>query len=287
MMRFARLLLALVLAGLAFVPASRVRAHEGASEALSEPPPIIARTVVYTFRGDRLDPHYWQLVQHGGAGQYAPQPEQQYYTPEAVTVNRGVLHISALSYDQIDPADGYDYPFLSGRVQTRDSFLYGRFDVSLKVPIGNGLWPSVWLRTPERRGPLAGEIDIFNGFGSHTDGFTSSVATWARNRVVSFQCVIVENYKANTSCTRVGNPQKTRVNYAKSYHTFGVDWHADHVTWFVDGKPYWTVTKDVPHVPMVLVMDLAVGGTQDGLAPGPMHQRFPADFEIAAVAITR
>ena len=284
MMRFVRLLLVLVLAGGLFVPA---HAHEGASEALSIPPPIIARTVVYTFRGDRLNSRYWRSVEHGGAGRGTPQPEQQYYTPDAVTVDRGVLHISALSYDQVDPADGYDYPFLSGRVESAESFLYGRFDVALKVPIGNGLWPSVWLRTPEERGPMSGEIDIYNGFGSRTDGFTASIASWARGDVVSYQCVIVENYKANSNCTRVGNPQRTRVNYAKNYHTFSVDWRPDHVTWLVDGKPYWTVTQGVPHVPMNLVMDLAVGGAQDGEAPGPMHQRFPADFEIAAVAITR
>lgn len=286
-MRFARLLLALALTGFAVIPASRVRAHEGAAEVLSEPLPVIARTVIYTFRGNRLDPHYWRLAEHGGAGRYSPQPEQQYYTPDAVTVDRGVLHISALSYDQIDPVDGYEYPFLSGRVETNDAFLYGRFDVSLKVPIGNGLWPAVWLRTPEGRGQIGGEIDVYDGFGSHTDGFTASVGSWARGRLVSYQCAIVENYKSNTSCARVGNPQRTRVNYARSYHTFSVDWRPDHVTWFVDGKPYWTVTQGVPHVPMVLVMDLAVGGPQDGEAPGPMHQRLPADFEIAAVAITR
>ncbi|MBV8424603.1 MAG: hypothetical protein JO349_05395, partial [Candidatus Eremiobacteraeota bacterium] len=57
---------------------------------------------------------------------------------------------------------------------------------------------------------------------------------------------------------------------------------------YVDNKPYWTVTRGVPQVPMVLVMDLAVGGVQDGVPPAVQrHWRFPADFEIASVAITR
>jgi beta-glucanase (GH16 family) len=285
-MRLTRLLFVALLAAGAFAPRSAARAHEGAYESFPTPLPAIPGTVVYTFVGDRLDADRWHLVMHGGAGKGGPQPEFQYYTPEAVTVERNVLHISALSYDQIDPADGYDYPFLSGRVESADAYLYGRFDVALKVPVGNGLWPAVWLRTPHEFGPIRGEIDIYDGFGSHTDGFTAAIAKWAKGRL-DRRCVIVENYAARTGCTRVGNPQRTRVNYAAAYHVFSVDWRPDHVTWYVDGKPYWTVTEDIPHFPMVLVMDLAVGGVQDGPPPIPMHQRFPADFEISTVAITR
>jgi beta-glucanase (GH16 family) len=285
-MRFARLLVVAAMAFGALLPGIGVRAHEGVLESqAASPPPEIARTTVFLFRGERLDPRRWKVVEHSGAGKNTPFPEMQYYSPDAVSVDGGVLHISALALRKLDPSDGWDYRYRSGRVESRDAYLYGRFNVRIKVPIGNGLWPAVWMRTPESAGPMNGQLGIFDGFGSHTDAFTASMDTFQKGRLVARNCVIVENYDAQTQCTRIGNPLHKRINFAKEYHTFGIDWQPDHITWSVDSKPYWTVTKGVPNVPMVLVMDLAVGGIQDG--PPPLHTRFPADFEIAAVAITR
>ena len=285
-MRFVRFAAVAVLAVGAFVPTMAVRAHEGLPETPGPQPSIIARTTVYAFNGQSLDRRHWHTVEHRGAGQDTPYPEMQYYTPEAVIVDRGVLHLNALHYEILDPATGFDYPFEAGRVESNDTFLYGRINVRLKVPIGNGLWPSVWLRTPEGR-PLGGQIDIYDGFGSQTQGFTASVANWVDGRVASSKCVIVENYAAFTNCTRIGNPQRKLINYAHEYHTFGIDWRPDHLTWYVDNKPYWTITSGIPTVPMVLVMNLAVGGVQDGEPPIPMHLKMPADFEIASVTISR
>jgi len=270
----------------AFAPMMAVRAHEGLPETPGPQPSIIARTTVYAFNGIQLDRRHWHTIEHRGAGQDTPYPEMQYYTPDAVTVGRGVLHISALSYDILDPATGFDYPFESGRVESNDAFLYGRINVRLKVPIGNSLWPSVWMRTPDGY-PLGGQIDIYDGFGSHTNGFTASVAQWVNGQVASSKCVIVENYQAFTNCTRIGNPQRKLINYARGYHTFGIDWRPDHLTWYVDNKPYWTITSGIPTVPMVLVMDLAIGGVQDGPPPIPMHLHLPADFQIASVTISK
>ncbi|MBV8601901.1 MAG: family 16 glycosylhydrolase [Candidatus Eremiobacteraeota bacterium] len=209
-MRYARLLVVALVALASLGSPARVRAHEGALENAAAPYPVIARTTVYVFNGDRLDERRWKVAFHAGAGKHTAQPEMQYYVPEAVQVDRGVLHINALSFRQIDPSDGYEYRYQGGRVESTDAFLYGRFNVRLKVPIGNGLWPAVWLRTPESAGPINGQIDIFDGFGSHTDGFTASVDTWARGRLLARNCVIVENYTAQTPCQRIGNPQHTR-----------------------------------------------------------------------------
>ena len=285
-MRFVRILAIAILAAGALLPALVVRAHEGLPEVPGPMPSVIARTTVYAFNGTSLDRRHWHTVEHRGAGQDTPYPEMQYYSPDAVSVDRGTLHLSAQRYEILDPATGFDYPFQSGRVESNEAYLYGRINVRLKVPIGNSLWPSVWLRTPEGR-PLGGQIDIYDGFGSHTNGFTASVATWSSGTVSTNRCVIVENYQALTQCTRIGNPQRKLINYARGYHTFGIDWRPDHLTWYVDDKPYWTITNGIPSVPMVLVMDLAVGGIQDGPPPIPMHLKTPADFQIASVTISR
>ena len=288
-MRFARLLVVAVLVVGAFVSSPGVRAHESIIEPYESALPEIVRTTVYYFRGGYLDPRHWQIVHGSGAGVGTAQRELQYWDPQGVTVSRGVLHLSALSLPLIDPADGFEHPYVSGRIESTDLFLYGRIDVKLKVPIGPGLWPAVWLHSPDMSAKVAGQIDIYDGFGSHTDGFTAGSAKWVNGKVTSASCIIVENYGAFTQCRRIGNPQRKRVNYSVDYHTFSIDWQPDHITWYVDNKPYWSITKDVPNAPMTLVMDLAVGGAQDGDPPHYRYfrTRFPADFEIASVAITK
>ena len=285
-MRFAQIAVIAVLAVGAIVSMPAVRAHEGAPAEIpvGTPPPEIARTTVFTFRGDQLDVRHWHIVRGHGNLTSTP-PEEQYYSPEAVYIDRNALRLSGNWGDYMDVETGRDHTYISGRVESKDVYLYGRFAVQLKIPIGNGFWPAVWLRTPHEFGPLAAQIDIMDGFGSQTNGFSASVAKWSNGVPVSNACVIVQNYQTPTTCKQIGNPQRKLVNYANDWHTFGIDWRPDHITWFVDNKPYWTVTQGVPNLPMIIVLDLTLGGPQDG--PITKHTRFPATFSIASVAISR
>jgi len=65
-----------------------------------------------------------------------------------------------------------------------------------------------------------------------------------------------------------------------SYHTFGVDWEPDRLTWCVDGvaQPR-RITHHIPDVLMYLLATVQVGGA--GLAGQPDEELEP----IAAVAI--
>ncbi|MGH7717006.1 MAG: hypothetical protein ACREML_13545, partial [Vulcanimicrobiaceae bacterium] len=107
-MRFVRLAAILVLAVGALVPAMAVRAHEGLPETPGPQPSVIARTTVYAFYGNALDRRHWHAIEHRGAGQGTPYPEMQFYTPDAVSVERGVLNITAGTYELIDPATGFE-----------------------------------------------------------------------------------------------------------------------------------------------------------------------------------
>ena len=33
---------------------------------------------------------------------------------------------------------------------------------------------------------------------------------------------------------------------SEAFHTYGFDWQADHITWYVDGKPVHTMYGDMP-----------------------------------------
>ena len=47
----------------------------------------------------------------------------------------------------------------------------------------------------------------------------------------------------------------------QAFHTSGVDWQADSVTWYFDGTVIkkFTHVKAIPHKPMYVLVDLAVG----------------------------
>ncbi len=66
------------------------------------------------------------------------------------------------------------------------------------------------------------------------------------------------------------------------FHTFGVDWEPDHITWYVDGKPWMTTTDPtlIPNTPMYPIIDLAVSnGKVWGLPPVPATP-FPATVSV-------
>ncbi len=54
------------------------------------------------------------------------------------------------------------------------------------------------------------------------------------------------------------------------WHTFGVDWLPDHITWYVDGGARFTVTNKahIPNTPMHLAIQLDMGPVNDWL-PAP------------------
>ncbi|MEM6916175.1 MAG: family 16 glycosylhydrolase, partial [Verrucomicrobiota bacterium] len=59
-------------------------------------------------------------------------------------------------------------------------------------------------------------------------------------------------------------------------------WEPRRIQWFVDGILRHESTREVPDVPMFLLVNLAVGGWAE--APDQSTQ-FPADFEIDYVRV--
>jgi beta-glucanase (GH16 family) len=60
-------------------------------------------------------------------------------------------------------------PVRSARIYSNFSFLYGRIEVRAKLPVGNWLWPAIWM-LPEKNvygtWPESGEIDIMESRGN-------------------------------------------------------------------------------------------------------------------------
>lgn len=69
------------------------------------------------------------------------------------------------------------------------------------------------------------------------------------------------------------------------FHTYGVDWEPDHITFYLDGAAVGTVTDPtlIPHQPMYPIMNLAVGGTWGG--PPDARTQFPATMDVDYIRV--
>jgi beta-glucanase (GH16 family) len=69
------------------------------------------------------------------------------------------------------------------------------------------------------------------------------------------------------------------------WHTFGLQWEPDALTWYVDGKAVWRVTDpdQIPHEDMYLLTNLAVGGnfTEAPDADTP----FPSSLQVDSIRV--
>jgi hypothetical protein len=53
-----------------------------------------------------------------------------------------------------------------------------------------------------------------------------------------------------------------KTDFSKGFHTYGLLWEMDRLTWYVDRKPYFTTTEYIPSVPVFWVMGIQAGGKE-------------------------
>lgn len=188
------------------------------------------------------------------------------------TVSNGVLSLTAqhtdpairgyLGYNEPGlPAMG-SYDFTSGFMTTASSFqqTYGYFEVSAKIPSGQGLWPAVWMMPTD--GSTLPELDVMEVLGQTPTTLVMSVHTQAAG------------YPQLFAQWATGLP-----DLSQSFHRYGVDWEPDKITYYLDGKAEYQL--DTPadlNKPMYLIANLAVGGAWPGNANASTP--FPAQFQI-------
>lgn len=154
--------------------------------------------------------------------------ELQYYTKnrlENASVSNGTLNITALK----ESYSGSDYT--SARLVSKDSYLYGKFEIRAKLPSGKGTWPAIWmLPTNDEYGswPNSGEIDIMEHVGKNPGVIHGSLHT------------SLNNFKAGTEITST-----TTINDCSSnYHTYGLEWTPEYINISVDGNVYFTLNRN-------------------------------------------
>ena len=152
--------------------------------------------------------------------------------------------------------------YTSARMLTKGKFAqaYGRFEVRMKLPAGQGLWPAFWMlgEDVDTKGwPAAGEIDVMEYRGQER----SRIAGSLHGPGYSGGSAITGTYElpAGTS-------------FDEDFHVFAVEWTPEWMAWEVDGKVWQTVLpqsapKDGTWVfdhPFFLLLNVAVGGLYVG-----------------------
>ena len=179
------------------------------------------------------------------------------------TVADGVLTLSAAPADaSIQPLiNGYKYT--SGEINSYQSFsqTYGYFEMRAELPQGQGLWPAFWLLP--KSGAWPPEIDIMEVLGNDTGTLYTTA------------------HSAATGSHTSNGIGSVVADMSAGYHTFGVDWEADRITWYFDGRAVYSIATPADlNQPMYMIANLAVGGDWPGNpdASTPFPARMNIDY---------
>jgi beta-glucanase (GH16 family) len=183
--------------------------------------------------------------------------ELEYYTNNgnnAVVMN-GKLIITAKK----EPVGGRNYTSARLVSRTKGDFLYGRIEVSAKLPAGVGTWPAIWmLPTGWEYGdwPKSGEIDIMEHVGYDANRVHFSVHTEAYNHTIGTQ-----------KTSNLVIPTAT-----SDFHKYRVDWTPYAIRGYYDdvllftfvnegkGAAKWPFDKKFH-----MLLNLAIGGNWGGV----------------------
>lgn len=183
--------------------------------------------------------------------------EQQYYTGRSDNLYIDESGLNLCARLETIEADGRRFAYTSARLDTKDhlSFRYGKLIVRAKLPVGQGLWPAIWL-LPQQQAygpwPASGEIDIMEAKGRlprQVSGTLHYGKDWDHKVTDEFSCQL-ENGTIH------------------QFRDYALEWEAGSIRWLVDGHCFAErrLEPGMPFdVPFYLVLNLAVGGWYDNV----------------------
>lgn len=244
------------------------------------------------FDGTTIDTTIWNHEVNCWGGGNA---ELQCYTnkPENSFVSDGFLNIVAIQGATTGPngpnGDGQDVtlPYSSARLTTKNKFTtrYGKICARAKLPMGQGLWPAIWMlpNNPEYTWAVDGEIDIMEAVNlsqnqaSETEihGTIHYGGQWPDNKHTGKEMVL---------------PPDSHAGY--NFHNYCVEWEEGEIRWFINDthfatqrqwyseKPNGTIAN--PPAPFneefFILFNVAVGGNWPG--PPDATSTFPQTMQV-------
>jgi len=180
--------------------------------------------------------------------------ELEYYSPDAVKSDGEGFTLTASKQHK------GNRDFVSGRVDDPNfPFEYGYVQATIKLPAGTGMFPALWLRPAS--GGILPEVDIVENIGRELG-------------------VIVPAYH-----DAFGGDVYTRYTLKAplGLHTYTLLWTPNLLEWIVDGRMILRTNRNIPHQPMFVTINLAIGGTWPHQPDA--HTTFPQDLVVQRIVI--
>ncbi|UFN50475.1 family 16 glycosylhydrolase [Roseomonas sp. OT10] len=222
------------------------------------------------FDGKHDDGGTWRTRMNPGSGNYNAYSDLQYYVDpgtfgvQPITVADGAVSLRAEYHPELkSQMEGREYT--SGVLTTAGSFSqqYGYFEARIKMSAGDGLFPAFWLLPSDNTWPP--EIDVMEQLG-----------------------------RAPGEVWQMGNQVHLDTT---EWHTYGLEWTAERLAWFVDGKMTHVVYDHNQHTPMYMILNVAMGGNwaggvtqvpeKSGDLLGDMQVDYVRAYQLADVAAAR
>ena len=208
------------------------------------------------FGGNQLDTKKWN--------------DHMWFEPQNATrnyrVNDGLLEI----WPQRD-ATG---KFFNRTLDTDGKFSqqYGFFEAEARLPVGKGTWPGFWLYNHDRPAYPAKrpEIDIMEAYAGGGDGWSD-----ANFHPTAFASTVWVDAGALG-----GSKTEQTPDLSAAFHTYGVDWQPNRITFYFDGRPFATVEKPMTD-PLYVVLSMWFGsasGTPDASTPTGASNSFQLNY---------
>lgn len=224
-------------------------------------------------KGARPSSKVWSAEIGGGGWGNS---ERQYYTDKSanasmdgagrliITANR----ISNEYTEQVGTVPGTEdilnrcseCQFTSARLKTarKLSFMYGRVEARIKMPVGVGTWPAFWMLGGDLLDgvpwPECGEIDIMEFRGDISDRSTHAL-----------------HGPTTPKGSGLGAAFLSYEPLSNGFHTYAIEWKKDRIDFIVDGRVNGTFTVAdtgrrgwVYNQEFFLILNLAMGGTYAG-----------------------
>lgn len=208
----------------------------------------------------------------------------------------GTLRITAYKISGNQKPDGKSY--LSARMNTKQSWKYGYFEMRAKLPVKAGCWSAFWMlprygssyvRDGSKDG---GELDIIE----HVPGEDENVIHFSAHSYYTTGEAVGEgdyvDYVHPVTGVSYGYTDSGTVDTPTAWHTYSMLWTQTEIRAFIDGEQYYYAPNPYPgtvNLPywgfeqeFYIKLNLAVGGDWGGT---PASDFSAETFEIDYVRV--
>ncbi len=216
--------------------------------------------------------------------------ELQWYQPENARCENGMLVIEARQEQKLNP--GYlngskdwrkerkmiNYTSSCMITAGKETWKYGRFEMSARIDISEGLWPAWWTLGIEKRWPANGEIDIMEYY---------------KGKLLANIACAGKNGKPEWHSNTFPVDSMGGTTWSAKFHIWRMDWTEDFIALYVDNNLLNKVKVDSLEnkdgtgfnpfkEPHYMLINLAVGGINGG---DPEKTTFPRKLEVDYIRV--